>query len=94
MEGGFLLNVVIRQRATVLQLLARKDQALLIGRNAFLVLDLLFDVVNRVRGLDFQRNGLASKGFDEDLHDLDDCLYGSCENVSEKNVRAEFTKMC
>merc|ERR1712189_73161 len=41
MEGGFLLNVVVGQSATILQLLARKDQTLLIGRDALLVLDWL-----------------------------------------------------
>ena len=33
-----LLDVVVSQRAAVLQLLARKDEALLVGRNALLVL--------------------------------------------------------
>lgn len=34
----------------------------------FLVLDLSLHVVDRVRGLDLERNGLASKGLHEDLH--------------------------
>ena len=33
-QGGLLLDVVVRQRAPVLQLLARKDEALLVGRDA------------------------------------------------------------
>jgi hypothetical protein len=37
-QGGLLLDVVIGQRAAVLQLLARKDQALLVGGDALLVL--------------------------------------------------------
>jgi len=41
---------------------------LLIGRDSFLVLNLGFDVFNRVTGLDFQRDGLASEGLDKDLH--------------------------
>jgi len=37
-EGGLLLDVVIRKGATVLKLLSSKDEALLIWRNALLVL--------------------------------------------------------
>lgn len=37
MESGLLLDVVIRKCAAVLELLARKDQALLVGRDAFFV---------------------------------------------------------
>ena len=37
MEGGFLLDVVIREGTSVFELLAGKDQALLVWRNAFLV---------------------------------------------------------
>jgi len=33
-QGGFLLDVVIGQRAAVLELLAREDKALLIRRNS------------------------------------------------------------
>lgn len=32
-HGGFLLNVVVRKRAAILQLLARKAQMLLVGRD-------------------------------------------------------------
>ena len=38
MEGGLLLDIVVRQSAAILQLLAGKDETLLIRRNAFLVL--------------------------------------------------------
>ena len=37
-QGGLLLDVVVCQRAAVLQLLAREDQALLVGGDALLVL--------------------------------------------------------
>ena len=59
MQGGFLLDVVVRERAAVLELLAGEDQALLVRGNAFLVLDLRLDVVDRVRGLNLQGDGLA-----------------------------------
>merc|ERR1719512_345189 len=68
MEGGLLLDVVIGQRATVLQLLACEDQTLLVGRDPLFVLDLRLDVINRVRGLDVQSDGLPSKRLNEDLH--------------------------
>ncbi len=41
---------------------------MLIGRDSFLVLDLLLDVLNGIAGLYFQSNRLSSQGFDEDLH--------------------------
>merc|ERR1719281_25585 len=67
-QRRLLLNVVVRQSAAVLKLLARKDQALLVRRNALLVLDLGLHVLNCVRGLNVQCDGLARKGLHEDLH--------------------------
>ena len=67
MEGRLLLDVVVRKGAAVLELLAGEDQALLVGRDALLVLDFLFDVVDRVGRLDIQRDGLARQRLDEDL---------------------------
>jgi hypothetical protein len=58
-EGRLLLDVVVREGAAVLELLAREDQALLVGRDALLVLDLRLDVVDRVRRLDLEGDGLA-----------------------------------
>ena len=48
-EGRLLLDVVVRQRAAVLQLLAGKDQALLVWWDALLVLDLGLDVFDTSR---------------------------------------------
>jgi len=67
-ESRLLLDVVIGQRAAVLELLARKDEALLIWRNSFLILDLTLDIVNRVRALHLEGDGLASERLYEDLH--------------------------
>ena len=39
MQSGFLLNVVIRKGSAIFQLLSSKDQPLLVGRNALLVLE-------------------------------------------------------
>ena len=37
MEGGLLLDVVVRESAAVFELLAGENQALLVGRDAFFV---------------------------------------------------------
>jgi len=63
-----LLNVVVRESAAILELLAGEDQALLVGGNALLVLDLGLDIVDGVRGLDLEGDGLTRKGLHEDLH--------------------------
>ena len=44
-ESGLLLDVVVGEGAAVLELLAGEDQALLVRRNALLVLDLGLDIV-------------------------------------------------
>ncbi|KAF7078315.1 hypothetical protein CFC21_082774 [Triticum aestivum] len=67
-EGGLLLDVVVRKGAAILQLLAGKDQALLVRGNALLVLDLGLDIVDGVRALNLQSDGLAGEGLHEDLH--------------------------
>ena len=63
-----LLDVVVSQRAAVLELLAREDEALLVRRDALLVLDLGLDVLDRVGALDLERDGLSGQRLDEDLH--------------------------
>ncbi|KFV69466.1 hypothetical protein N307_07332, partial [Dryobates pubescens] len=67
-ESGLLLDVVVREGATIFQLLASKDQPLLIWGNAFLVLDLGLHILNGVTGLHLQGDGLASQGLHKDLH--------------------------
>ena len=59
MESRLLLNVVVREGATILQLLSSEDQTLLIWGNSLLVLDLGLDVLDGVRGLDIQSNRLS-----------------------------------
>ena len=54
MESRLLLDVIVGESASILKLLSSKDEALLIRGNAFLVLDLGLDVVNRVRGFDWR----------------------------------------
>jgi len=67
-EGGLLLDVVVGESTAIFQLLASKDQTLLIWGNAFLILNFCFYVLNGVWRLDFKSNSLASQGFDKDLH--------------------------
>jgi len=67
-KRGLLLDIVIRKSAAVLKLLAGEDEALLVRRDALLVLDFGLDVVDRVRGLDLQSDRLAGEGLDENLH--------------------------
>jgi len=60
------------------ELLAGEDQPLLVWRDAFRVLDLGLDVLNRVGRLD----GLSGEGFDEDRYDgLSCCGWGGCSEV-------------
>merc|ERR1712222_194108 len=68
MESGLLLDVVIGKGVAILELLAGEDEALLVGRNALLVLDLSLDVVDGVRRLDLESDRLAGEGLDENLH--------------------------
>ena len=48
MKGRLLLDVVVRKGPTILQLLAGKDQTLLVRGDALLVLDLGLDIVDGV----------------------------------------------
>lgn len=60
------LDVVVGEGAAVLKLLARKDESLLVGRNALLVLDLLLNVFNNVQGRHTERDRPA-RAIDEHL---------------------------
>ena len=86
-------------------MLARKDEALLVGRDALLVLDLRLDVLDGVRGLDLERDRLAYQREREALRGrtgeawvgslhtsqrLDEDLHRGGENV----VREERARTC
>ena len=60
MKSRLLLNVVVAQGTTVLELLSGKDETLLIRGNSFLVLNLGLDVVDGIGRLDLKSDGLAS----------------------------------
>jgi len=67
-ERGLLLDVVVAQGAAIFELLASEDKALLIGRDAFLVLDLGLHILDGVGRFDIQSDGLAREGLHKDLH--------------------------
>ena len=58
-EGRFFLDVVVREGAPILELLPREDEALLIGRDAFLVLDFGLDRFDGVGRFDLEGDGLT-----------------------------------
>ncbi len=58
-ERRLLLDIVVCEGAAILELLTSEDQALLVRRDALLVLDLLLDILNRVGRLNIQSNRLA-----------------------------------
>merc|ERR1739837_59548 len=68
MKSALLLDVVVRKSSPILKLLPSKDQPLLVRGNSLLVLDLGLDILNGVRWLNLQGDGLASEGLDKDLH--------------------------
>ncbi len=67
-QRAFFLDVVVCERPAVFKLLPREDKALLVGRNALLVLDFALDQVDGVGRLDFERDRLARERLDENLH--------------------------
>ena len=67
MERRLLLNIVVGQRSSILELFAGEDQTLLIRGDALLVLDLRLDVVDGVAGLDIEGDGLTGEGLDKNL---------------------------
>ena len=68
MEGALLLDVIVREGPSILELLASEDQPLLVWGDSLLVLDLGLDVLDGVRGLNLKGDGLPGQGLDEDLH--------------------------
>ena len=59
MESGLLLDVVVGQGTAILELLAGEDETLLIRRNSLLVLNLVLNIVDRVRRLHLEGDSLT-----------------------------------
>lgn len=68
MKRRLFLDVVVGQCTAIFQLLSGEDKALLVRRDTFLVLDLVLDVIDGVRRLHLEGDGLSSESLDEDLH--------------------------
>merc|ERR1712146_627316 len=68
MQSRLLLNVVVLESATILELLASENEPLLIRRDALLVLDLGLHGFNSVRPLNFEGDGLPCECLHKDLH--------------------------
>ena len=67
-KSGLFLNVIIGKGPAILKLLSSENEALLIGGDAFLVLDLGLDVIDCIGRLHLEGDGLAGKGLHKDLH--------------------------
>ena len=67
-KSRLFLYVVVAKSATIFQLLSGEDEPLLVGRDAFFVLDLRLNIFNGVARLDFKSDGLSGQGLDENLH--------------------------
>ena len=85
------MDVVVREGSAVFELLAGEDQALLIRRNAFLVLDLCLDVIDSVARFNLKSDGLAGN-WKELLLAVEVCG-GKAILKSGVNLRV-FTKIC
>jgi len=67
-QGGLLLNVVVGKGPAILELLASKNQTLLVRGDAFFVLNFLLDSFDSVGRFDVQSDCLAGQRLDKDLH--------------------------
>ena len=68
MKSGLLLNVVVIQSSSILQLFSGEDKALLIRWNALLILNLGLHVVDGIRRLNLQGDRLTRESLDKNLH--------------------------
>merc|ERR1712093_889387 len=67
-KSRFLLNVVVRQRTVVLELLAGENETLLVRWDTLLVLDLGLDVIDGVGRLNLESDCLSGECLHKDLH--------------------------
>ena len=92
-KGRLLLDIVVGEGTAILELLSSEDQALLVGGDALLVLNLGLHVVDGVRGLNLEGNGLARQGLDEDLHSTAE-TEDQVEGRLLLDIAAEMSKTC
>ena len=69
-KGGLLLDVVVGEGTSVLELLSCEDQTLLIRGNSLLILNLGLYIIDGVGRLNIKGDGLPGEGLNKDLHIL------------------------
>ena len=67
MKSRLLLDVVVGQSTSVLELLSGEDETLLVRGDSLLVLNLSLDVVDGITRLNIKRNGLSGEGLYKNL---------------------------
>ena len=67
-KSGLFLDIVVAQCAAIFELFACEDETLLVGRNALLVLNFGFHVLDCVAWFNFEGDGFAGQSFHKDLH--------------------------
>merc|ERR1712180_424133 len=67
-ESGLFLNVVVGQSPAILQLFTGKDQPLLVRRDALLILDLGFHILDGIGGFHLEGDGFTGQCLHKDLH--------------------------
>jgi hypothetical protein len=67
-QRAILLDIVVGKRVVINKLLAGENEALLVGGDAFLVLDVGLDSADRVRGLALQGDRFVGECFAKNLH--------------------------
>ena len=89
-------DAVVDQITVVLEWSGAVEQALLVGRDILLRVDLGFDACNDVAGLDLEDDSPAREGNDEDLHEEKWVKMGSVDETQthgsgiNRNGRPEF----
>merc|ERR1712113_684694 len=68
MERDLLLDVVVAQGPSILELLTSEDQPLLIRGDSLLILDFGLNILDGVTRLNLEGDCLTREGFDKDLH--------------------------
>jgi hypothetical protein len=66
-QGRVSLNVVVGQSIAIFELFTGKNEALLIWRNAFFVLNFILDVFNSVAKLNLKIKSLACQSLDSEV---------------------------
>jgi len=70
MDARSILYVMVCQGAAILQLLAKIDEALLVGRSTVPLMDLHLDIVDGIRAVNRKIHGHPLLSLHEDLHHL------------------------